>query len=352
MVIVADHHEAVAGVELLFPPENAAADLFVEVVGPAVGAGDDDDVLVAVAVVEVVEEFGEGVAGDGVQVRVGVRGELGERGLDVFGEVLGEGNVLPEGVGVGQDPAVEFLADDVVEGAFGEGQVEFAGEARAVEGGGDGAADGWELGVVADEDDAATGGLEAEFEEVRKEVAVPEASAGGARLAEAAVAPDHGGLVDDEDRALSLVGGDACGGAAVGRGLAEVNAPVDGARLQAGVAAHDLGGAAGRGQEFDGPSEVAEDLDEGGHGGGLSRAGIAADHEAASGLGADEEAAQRMEQCILARRGGVRECGPQAVFNFFGGGAVGHGVCQGRRPRVAGRGQSTGLRGGRPGGIP
>ena len=220
-------------------------------------------------------------------------------------------------MGVGQDPAVEFLADDVVEGAFGEGQVEFAGEARAVEGGGDGAADGWELGVVADEDDAATGGLEAEFEEVRKEVAVPEAGAGGARLAEAAVTPDHGGLVHDEDRTLSGVGGDARGGATVGRGLAEVNAPVDGARLQAGVAAHDLGGAAGGGEEFDRSPEVAEDLDEGGHGGRLSRARISPDHEATAGLGAHEESAQRMEQRVLARGGGVRKRGPQAVFDFF-----------------------------------
>ena len=38
-------------------------------------------------------------------------------------------------MGVGEDPAVEFLADDVVEGAFGEGEVEFAGEAFAVEAG-------------------------------------------------------------------------------------------------------------------------------------------------------------------------------------------------------------------------
>ena len=92
---------------------------------------------------------------------------------------------------------------------------------------------------------------------------------------------------------------------------------MNGARLQAGVTAHDLGGAASGGEEFDGSPEVAEDLDEGGHGGGLSRAGIAADHEAAAGLGADEEAAQRMEQRVLARGGGVRECGPQAVFDFF-----------------------------------
>ena len=352
VVVVADDHQPVAGVEFLLAPEDAAADLFVEVVGPAVGPGDDDDVALAVAVVEVVEQFGEVVAGDNVEVRVGCGGELGQGGIDRVGEVLGQGNVLPEGVGVGEDAAVEFLADDVVEGAFGEGQVEFAGEARAVEGGGDGAADRGKLGVIADEDDAAARRLQAELEEVGEEVAVMEAGARGTGLAEAAVAPDHGGLVDDEDRTLSGVGGDGGRGAAVGGGLSEVNAPVDGARLEAGIAAHDLGGAAGGGEELDGPAEVAEDLDEGGHGGGLSRSGVAADDKTTPRLGAHKKAAQRMQQRLLARRGGVREAGPQAVFDFFGVGAVGHGGIQGRRQGAVGRGQSTGLQGGRPAGIP
>ena len=352
MVIVADDHQPVAGIEFLLAPEDAAADLLVEVVGSAVGPGDDDHVLLAVPVVEVVEQFGEVVASDDVEVRVGCGGELGERGVDRVGEVLGQGNVLPEGVGVGQDPAVEFLADDVVEGAFGEGQVEFAGEARAVEGGGDGAADRGELGIVADEDDAAARRLQAELEEVGEEVAVMEAGARGTGLAEAAVAPNHGRLVDDEDRTFSGVGGDVGRSAAVWGGLSEVNAPVDGTRLEVGIAAHDLGGAAGGGEELDGPAEVAEDLDEGGHGGGFSRTRIAADDQATPRLGAHEKAAQRMQQRLLARRGGVREAGPQAVFDFFGVGAVGHGGIQGRRQGAVGRGQSTGLQGGRPAGIP
>ena len=317
MVIVADDHQPVAGVEFLLAPEDAAADLFVEVVGPAVGAGDDDDILFAVSVVQVVEELGEVVAGDNVEVRVGRGGELGEGGVDRVGEVLGEGNVLPQGMGVGEDPAVEFLADDVVEVAFGEGQVEFTGEARSVEGGRDGAADGRELGVVADEDDAAARGLQAELEEVGEEVAVMEAGARGTGLAKAAVASDHGGFVDDEDCALAGVGGDGGRRAAVGGGLSEVDAPVDGARLEAGIAAHDLGGAAGGGEEFDRAAEVAQDLHEGGHRGGLSRSGIAADHQAAARLRADEEAAQRVQQRLLTRRGGVREGGAQALFDFF-----------------------------------
>ena len=90
----------------------------------------------------------------------------------VLGEILRQGDVLPEGVGVGEDAAVQFLAHDVVEAAFGEGQVEFAGEPRAVEGGGDGATDRGELGVVADKNDAAARRLRAEFEEVGEEVAV------------------------------------------------------------------------------------------------------------------------------------------------------------------------------------
>ena len=45
---------------------------------------------------------------------------------------------MPQGVGVGEDAAVEFLTDNVVEGALGEGEVEFAGQPWAVEGGGDG----------------------------------------------------------------------------------------------------------------------------------------------------------------------------------------------------------------------
>jgi len=99
--------------------------------------------------------------------------------------------------------------------------------------------------------------------------------------------------------------------------------------LEAGVAAHDLCGAAGGGEEFDGPAQVPEDADEGGHGGRLSRAGVSADDEAASLLGAHKEAAEGMEQRLLARRGGVRKAGPQAIFYFFGGGGAGHGGIRG-----------------------
>ena len=70
MVIVADDHEAVAGIEFLFAPEDATADLLVEVVCSAIGSGDDDYILLSVAVVEVVEEFGQIVAVDNVQIGV------------------------------------------------------------------------------------------------------------------------------------------------------------------------------------------------------------------------------------------------------------------------------------------
>ena len=82
-----------------------------------------------------------------------------------------------------------------------------------------------------DEDDAAAGGLQAELKEVGEEVALPKSGACCAGLPESAVASDHGRLIHDEDRALSGVGGDAGGGAAVRGGLAEVDAAVDGARL-------------------------------------------------------------------------------------------------------------------------
>ena len=351
MVVVADDHQPVAGVEFLLAPEDAAADLLVEVVGPFVGAGDDDDVLFAVAVVEVVEQLGEVVAGDDVEVWVGLGGELRERGFDIIGQVLGQGNVLAEGVGIGEDTAVKLLSHDVVEGALGEGEVEFAGEAFAVEGGGDGAADRGELGVVADEDDAAARGLEAELEEVGEEVAVAEAGPCGAGLAEAAVAPDHGGLVDDEDSTLSRVGGDGGGSAAVGCGFAEVDARVDGARLAAGVAAHDLSGSARRSEQFDRASEVFEDADEGGHGGRFARSGVASDDETAALLGAHEEAAQRVNQVLLTPGGRVGEARLEAVFYFVGGRGAGHGGVGVRRQVRAGHGQSTVLRGGRPAGI-
>ena len=68
VVVVADDHEAVAGVEFFLAPEDAAADLLVEVVGPAVGPCDDHDVLLTMAVVEVIEQFGQVIASDDVQV--------------------------------------------------------------------------------------------------------------------------------------------------------------------------------------------------------------------------------------------------------------------------------------------
>ena len=67
-------------------------------------------------------------------------------------------------------------------------------------------------------------------------------------------------------------------------GFAEVDAAVDGAGLEAGIAAHDLRGASSWRKQFDGPAEVSEDADQGGHGGGLSRSGITANHQATARL--------------------------------------------------------------------
>ena len=186
----------------------------------------------------------------------------------------------------------------------------------AVEGGGDGLPTGRKLGVVADEDDAAAGGLEAELKEVGEEVAVAEPCACCAGLPEAAVAADHGGLIHDEDRAFAGVGRNAGRCAAVGGGFAEVDAAVDGAGLEAGIAAHDLRGAAvGRAVRPVGAGRGGPD--EGGHGGRLSRSGIAANHQATARLRADKKPSQRMDERVLTGGRGVRKGALQAVFNFF-----------------------------------
>ena len=121
MVIVAHHHQAVAGVEFLLAPEDASADLLVEVVGPLVGSRDDDDVLITMAVVQVVEQFGQVIPSDDVQVGKGFCAELGQWSLHIFGQVFGQRNVLSKGMGVGEDAAVELLTHHVVEGALGQG---------------------------------------------------------------------------------------------------------------------------------------------------------------------------------------------------------------------------------------
>jgi hypothetical protein len=82
-------------------------------------------------------------------------------------------------------------------------------------------------------------------------------------------------------------------------------------------------------------------LNQGGHGGRLSRSGIAANHEAAFGLRAHQKSPQSMEQRSLTRGWGVGEGRPQSVFYIVGQWRVVHA-----------RGQSNGLRGGGTGGIP
>ena len=170
-------------------------------------------------------------------------------------------------------------------------------------------------------------------------------------LSESAVAPDHGGLIHDEDRAFSGERGECGGCSAVWCGFAQVNAAVNGTRLKSGITAHDLGGAACGGEQFNRTAEVAKDTHECGHGGGFSRTGITTDHETAPGLCADQKPPQRMNQAILTGGWSVRKCPPQAVFNFVGCWGCRH--VQGlRRLQVANvRGQSTDPEGGRPLGI-
>ena len=118
-------------------------------------------------------------------------------------------------------------------------------------------------------------------------------------MAEAAVAPDHGGLVDDEDRAFAGVRSDGGRCAAVGSGFAQVDAAVDGTGLEAGIAAHHLGGAAGRCEKLCRSAQVAQDPDEGGHRGRLARSGVAPDDETTAGLGAGKEPPERVHERSL-----------------------------------------------------
>ena len=154
------------------------------------------------------------------------------------------------------------------------------------------------------------------MKEVGEQVALAETGACCSCLTESAVASNHRSFIHDEDRAFSGIGCDAGGGSAVGSGLAEVNAAVDGARLKARVSAHDLRGAARRSEQFYRTAQVAEDLNEGGHRGGLSRSCIAPHHEAAPGLRADQEAAQCVDESVLTWCGNMRKRPPEAVFNF------------------------------------
>ena len=201
-------------------------------------------------VVQIVQEFGEVISRGDVQVGVGFGVELGKGGFDVLGKVLGQGNVLTQGVCVGEDAAVEFLTHHVVEGALCEGKVEFPREFGPVEGWGNGAANRGQLGVVSHQDDPAAGGLQTEREKVGEEVSVVKSCPSSTGLPKSAVAPDHGRFVHNEDRTFSCVGRDAGRGAAISGGLAEVNAAVNGARLNAGIPSHHLGRTTGGGQQF------------------------------------------------------------------------------------------------------
>ena len=231
MVVVADNHEAVAGIEFFFAPEDAPPDLLIEIVGPAVASGDHDHVLLSMPVVQIVQEFGEVISRGDVQVGVGFGAELGKGGFDVFGKVLGQSNVLPQGVCVGEDAAVEFLTHHVVERTLCEGKVEFPREFGPVEGWGDGAANRGKLGVVSHQDDPAARGLQTEREKVGQEVSVMKSCPSSTGLPKSAVASDHGRLIHDKNRALSCVGGNAGRSATISGGLSEVDAAVNGARL-------------------------------------------------------------------------------------------------------------------------
>ena len=88
MVVVLDHHEIVAGVDLPFAEEDAVADGLVEEVGSLVGAAYQDDILLGAVGILAVEHLFEFAAGETLEVALQGAVEKGEHGRLVVGEAV------------------------------------------------------------------------------------------------------------------------------------------------------------------------------------------------------------------------------------------------------------------------
>ena len=150
VVVVGDDHEAIPSVEVVLLPQDPRPDLLVELHGPLVGARDDHEVVFAVFGVEVDKQIFQLLPKHPLQPRSRLKMWQRHGVVDV-----GDGHAHPQVVGVAQNGAVQFLAHDVVQGDFGEGEVKGFTQLRALKGRTFRRANGRKLSVVADEHESA-----------------------------------------------------------------------------------------------------------------------------------------------------------------------------------------------------
>ena len=313
MVVVGHDHEAVAGVEVVFLPQNPCPNLLVELHGAFVGPRDDHQVVFAVFGVQVDEQIFQLLPKHPLQPRS--RFEMRQRHgvVDVC-----HGHAHAQVVGVAQNGAVQFLPHHVVQGDLSQGQIEGVPQFGALKGGALRRSYRGKLRVVADEHEPTPMPRVDKLHEVVQQAAVLKAS-----RRKSPAFTNHGSFIDDEQRVRPSVGHQSIGCASFGIAFGTVDVTVDGRGVLSGMARQDFGGPARGGQQHTFLAGVAERANDCTHGGGFARSCIPAEHEGAARLFGHDEPRPHVRKPLLAFRGGERDLTQQAGLKFSRTGEVG-----------------------------
>ena len=279
VVVVGHHHEPVAGVEAVFLPKHPRPNVLVELNRPLVGPGDHHDVVLPVLGVQVDKQLFQILAAHTLQscakleVRQG-RWPLGFRHAHEHAEV----------VGVAEDGAVEFLADDVFQGDLSQREPKVHLQRISLQGRTQRSSHGRQLGVVPDQHQSAALARVHKLHEVVEQAPVLKAAGREPRRL-----PDHGRFVHHKEGVRSLVGHQPVARAAVRRAHGTVDVPVNGRRGLAGMFGQDLGGPPRGSQEHATLTHLPQRADHSAHRGGLSGPRVASQDEGAPGFFRDDE---------------------------------------------------------------
>ncbi len=263
VVVVLDHHQPVAALDLLLGPEHVAADSLVVTVGPLVRTGNDDRLVAAVAVVAILQFFEELAALDPFEIGK-IQLEAGNLEKPVFEHA-------PHQRSIEENARLGLLTHHLVERPA--DRLAVATERRGIERRAAIGTHGRQLGAVARQHQTAAAAAADIPHQIRQQRSAAEERPVGRRVGE------HRSLVDDEDgpllrieveRELRFVGG---------IGPLAVDAFVDRQRLPARIARQHLGGPARRREQHAPYPRRFERRDQSGDQRGLARAGVTVEHE-------------------------------------------------------------------------
>ena len=323
MVIVSHYHQAIAGFEGLFTPQNAVPNLLVELLSALIRSGNQCHLIFAVMVEGIFQNFLQFVTVNPLHIREGLGFERRPRIVFAF-------QVETKVVGVVEDSAVHFLPDNISESDRGYGQPKSGAHFGLIQCGAFLLAHRRQLSIIPNQDQPTALAGKNEFHEVVEQTAELHGGSSGA----SASFTDHGSFVYDEHGVFKAIRRHSEGRHPIVALSTSVYPAVNGRGCNSSIGLHHFGRSS-RGRKQHRPlTKVAQGLHQSTHTRCLARSGVTSNHQGAARLRAIHESADRIHQSSLPVGWSMGEMLRHSVDELFDlRRAANHG-CEGKRPNL------------------